>query len=80
MASESEEAMILGGGQIYRDALCLTDRIYLTRVDAEVPGDTFFPELDPTDWREIDRWEHPADERNDFACTFLTLDRVSPST
>lgn len=48
------EIMIIGGAQIYRAALPLADRIYRTRVDVEVAGDTVFPELDPTAWRVIE--------------------------
>jgi len=76
-AGDVEEVMILGGGQLYKVALPMTDRIYLTQVDAEVAGDTRFPELDWSEWNEVSRWEHPADEKNDHACTFLVLEKKS---
>ena len=75
MAAAADEVMVLGGGRLYADALPITDRIYLTRVDAEVEGDTRFPDLDMGEWQEVDRWTHPADEKNDFPCTFLILER-----
>src|SRR5262249_27993056 len=45
------EAFVIGGGQIYQDALSMANRIYLTQVHAQVGADTFFPELDPGQWR-----------------------------
>lgn len=49
----SEEVMVIGGAEIYRHALPLADRIYLTRVEAEINGDAFFPELPATTWKLI---------------------------
>jgi dihydrofolate reductase len=69
------EVMIIGGGAMYAAFLPRADRIYLTRVDADVAGDTRFPVLDPAEWREIDREERPADAHNAYACEFLVLDR-----
>ncbi|MBK9275678.1 MAG: dihydrofolate reductase [Flavobacteriales bacterium] len=71
-----QEAFLIGGGQLYREALAkeLVDRIYLTRVHAELDGDTHFPPLGPG-WREVWREEHPADERHAHAFTFLRLER-----
>lgn len=74
-AGEVEEVMILGGAQIYHEILPVTDRMYLTRVEAEVEGDAFFPKFDLSDWEEVDRRSHPADEKNDHPCTFLVYDR-----
>lgn len=51
-ADGAAEIMIIGGGDLYRAALPLVQRIYLTRVHETVDGDTVFPELDPADWRE----------------------------
>lgn len=71
-----QEAFLIGGGQLYREALAkeMVDRIYLTRVHAELDGDTHFPPLGPG-WREVGREEHPADERHAHAFTFLLLER-----
>jgi dihydrofolate reductase len=62
-----DEAFIGGGEAVYREALPLADRIYLTYVDAEVDTDTHFPEFDETEWESMTLLEHPADERNDYA-------------
>ncbi len=72
------EVFIIGGGQIYREALekQLVQRLYLTRVHTHVEGDTRFPEVAPQQWREVAREEHPADERHAYAFTFLTLERI----
>ncbi len=76
-ASGETEAFVIGGGQIYREALQqgLVDRLYLTLVHANVEGDTHFPLLDPADWTEHSREHHPADERHTHAFSFVVLQR-----
>lgn len=71
------ELMVIGGEQVYRLFLELVTRVELTLVHANVPGDTFFPEL-PSSWREVARRERPADEKNPHDLTFLTLERDGP--
>lgn len=70
------ELMVIGGGEIYRQTLPLADRLYLTRVHAQVEGDAWFPAFDPAAFVEIAREDHPADERHAHAYSFLTLERV----
>jgi dihydrofolate reductase len=70
-----DEAFVAGGGAIYRDALPRADRLYLTWVRAEVTGDTFFPAVDPGEWREVAREEVAADDRNPHATTFTVFER-----
>ena len=48
---------MIGGGQVYEQALDQSDRIYLTEIDAEIEGDTFFPELNDS-WKEVKRENH----------------------
>ncbi|MBP6641747.1 MAG: dihydrofolate reductase [Flavobacteriales bacterium] len=69
------EVFIIGGGQIYKEALEkeLVDRIYLTEVEADVEGDTTFPALDSRQWKEVSNELHPADERHEFAFRFVVL-------
>ena len=69
------EAMIIGGAEIYLQALPMADRVYLTRVHAHIDGDVFFPKLSPREWSEVARQDHPADERHAYAFSFLTLER-----
>ncbi len=71
-----EEVCVIGGGEIYRAALPAADIVYLTEVHTTVPdGDTFFPALPPTTWREETRCRHAPDEKNPLAYSFVTLRR-----
>ena len=56
--------MLIGGAELYAQTLALSDRLYLTEVDAAPDGDAFFPALDPADWRETAAEPHPADARH----------------
>ena len=69
------EIMIIGGAQLYAEALPHAQRIYLTRIDADFDGDAWFPALDATVWRECQCEEHPPDERNPHPYSFLVLER-----
>ncbi len=53
--AQGEEKFVIGGGEIYRQALPLCDRLYLTKVEQSPEGDTFFPEIDSSEWRECAR-------------------------
>ena len=75
LAGDAPEIIIFGGSRVFVDFLPRADRIYLTEVDADVGGDTFFPPLDPSDWEVVEAVEHPADERHPYDFSFLTLDR-----
>jgi len=75
VAGEPELANI-GGAEVLRQSLARTHRFYLTRVHVTLEGDTFLPELPATEWREVEREERPADERNPYAMSFITLDRI----
>ena len=76
ISASDPEVFIAGGAEIFRAALPIAHRMHLTRVHAEVEGDVYFPDVDWTQWREVDREMHAADEKNDFACTFFTYDRT----
>ena len=71
----ANEAFVIGGAQLYAQALREADRIYLTDIAGEVAGDTLFPALVPGEWRESLLGEHPADEKNPHALRFLLLER-----
>jgi dihydrofolate reductase len=73
--SEEDEAFIIGGGEIFRLALPLADRIYLTQVYARLDCDTFFPDLDLGGWQISEESYQPADEKNQFASTYRVLIR-----
>lgn len=72
---EDETLFILGGAVLYAAALPIADRLDLTCVDAEVDGDTRFPDFDASEWREVERDEHPADAENAYAFTVRVLER-----
>nr|AIA16758.1 Dihydrofolate reductase [uncultured bacterium]AIA16790.1 Dihydrofolate reductase [uncultured bacterium] len=69
-----ERICIIGGGQIFQQALPLTDTIYITYVDAEPEGDIYF-NINVDDWREISREDHMADEKNPSNYSFVQLVR-----
>ncbi len=75
-AGEVPEVMIIGGAEIYRLALPLAERLVLTRVHASVRGDTYFPPIEPTNWRLVSSEQYPADEKHAYSMTFEDLERV----
>lgn len=76
MAGDVDEVMVIGGANLYAQALPLASRLYLTLVDTDVDGDALFPAYAPADWRELERETHTADGRNPFDYVFLTLVRA----
>jgi dihydrofolate reductase len=66
VVAESDEAMIIGGGELYRQALPLAKKMILTRVDCEPEADTWFPEWEKSEWRIISSRSEPAYERNQY--------------
>lgn len=74
-AGSVPEIVVIGGAEIYRLLLPWVDTIHLTRIHAAIPGDTFFPELDPAEWREKLVAHHPADERHAHGFSFIELNR-----
>jgi dihydrofolate reductase len=71
-----DEAFVIGGAEIYRQALGVADRMILTRIDGEFEADTWFPEYDRSAWRESSREEHAADEKNKWGYAFVEMVRV----
>ena len=69
------EIMVVGGAAIYRHMLPLADRMYLTLVHQSVAGDARFPQWDPAQWRETGREDFPADDKNPYSFSFVTLER-----
>ena len=76
-AADAAELVVIGGAEIYRLVMPFARRIYLTHVQADVPGDTYFPDFDPTQWVDVACDERAADEKNAYPVTFLTLERRS---
>jgi dihydrofolate reductase len=69
------ELMVIGGADLYRQALSHARRLYLTQVQAREQGDTWFPDFSSAGFRETSREDHAADERHAYAYSFLTLER-----
>lgn len=76
-AGDVPEVMIIGGGNIYRQFLPLADTIYLTRVDTDLDGDTFFPELDMTQWTVAREEAFPQSGRAAPGFSIDVLERIS---
>lgn len=74
-AEGADEICILGGGEVYRQALPVADRLYVTHVLADIDGDTTFPALDRSVWREISSQDHPAGEKDSHATRYAVYDR-----
>ena len=74
-AADADEIMIGGGAQLYEALLPQASRLYLTLVDSAFEGDTYFPELDMSRWRERYRQDHKSDERHRHRFTWLILER-----
>lgn len=75
--AEGDEVMIIGGGELYRQALPIADRMVLTLVDCEPQADTFFPEWNEHDWQEVSRQSKAADAQNPYACEIIELRRIA---
>lgn len=75
--AEGEELMIIGGSEIYEQFLPYADKLLLTEVETEiVGGDAQFPSFDPKEWRRIVGERKEPDERNAYAFTFVTHERI----
>ena len=70
-----EEVMVMGGGRVYEQFLPKANRLYLTHIDAEVEGDTHFPDYEPDDWESTFSEFHDADEQNSHGYCFEILER-----
>lgn len=75
LCKEEKEIFIIGGAEIFREALPIVNRIELTRIHQNFEGDTFFPKIDQQTWRETKRDDFQPDEKNRFSYSFITLTR-----
>ncbi|MAF96768.1 MAG: dihydrofolate reductase [Rhodospirillaceae bacterium] len=71
-----EEIFVIGGAEIYGQVLAQAQRIYMTEVHRELPGDTFFPELAEGEWKETDRQDRDPETPGGPAYSFVILDRM----
>jgi dihydrofolate reductase len=76
LGQNDHEIFIIGGAEIYRQAIHLADRIYLTIIHHDFQGDTFLFDIDDTLWRETSRMDYAPDEKNVWPYSFITLERA----
>ena len=76
VCADDAEIFVIGGAEIYRQAISFADRIYLTKIDADISGDTHFPEFDSNSWLETERISHAPDEKNAYSYHFVVHDRI----
>ena len=77
LMSESDEVMIIGGGQLYALALPLARRMVLTLIDIEPEADTWFPEWDDQKWSQTSETKYPANDSNPLAYRIIELSRTT---
>lgn len=74
-AKSDSQPFIIGGGEIYKQALLFADKIELTRVHHEFEADTFFPKIDMSVWKETENVLHEKDDKHNYAYSFITYER-----
>lgn len=79
IAAADPEVFVIGGAQIYELALPRADRLYVTHVEADVEGDTYFPAYDLGQWRLLEETAHAADTKNEYPHRYCIYDRILPS-
>ncbi len=70
------EVMICGGASVYKQFLPMAQKLYLTYIHQAFEGDTFFPEFNMSEWKEVSREDHQPDEKNKYSYSFVILERV----
>lgn len=76
MVKDEKEVMICGGASVYKQFLPLARRLYLTFVHSSFEGDTYFPEFDISEWKEVKRIDNQPDEKNIYPYSFVVLERL----
>jgi dihydrofolate reductase len=74
--NDVEEVVVMGGASLYQQFLPQANKLHLTLVHARLDGDTWFPEWDKNEWREISREDHPADDKNNYPYSFISYQRI----
>lgn len=76
IAKLSGDVYVIGGAELYRATFHMADTLYITEVLAEISGDTYFPVVKPSEWREVAREHHDKDERHFAAFDFVQYERI----
>ena len=74
-ARDSDEVIIIGGGEIYKEFLSRVNRLYITHVDLHIDGDAFFPKVDYLDWQVMSREDFPVNKDREIGFCFEVLER-----
>jgi len=72
---DADEVMVMGGASLYEQFLPRANKLYLTQVHADLEGDTWFPEWNKSEWLEVEREDHKADEKNQFDYSFVVYEK-----
>lgn len=76
VTQSNAEVMVIGGAKLFEQMLPRATRIYLTEIHQDIPGDTYFPELNRAAWRETQRIDCAPDEKNPYAYSFVVLEKA----
>ncbi len=74
--AQGDEVFVIGGAQVYAEAMPRADRLYITHVQGSFEADTFFPEIPMSEWKVMQQEEVPADEKNNYATTFVMYEKI----
>jgi dihydrofolate reductase len=76
LVPNSDDVFVIGGGELFAQALPQADRLFLTEIDADFEGDALFPQFNRADWREMSRVTHAAEGGRPFAYSFVVYERL----
>lgn len=76
LCKNEDEVFIIGGSQIFEQALSISDTLYLTQIHHNFDSDTFFPEINPEHWLETEKIDHHPDEKNLYSYSFIKYRKV----
>lgn len=76
-AAGEGEVMVVGGAILYRQLIAKANRIYLTEIDTTFDGDTYFPNINKANWREVKRRWYEPDSKNQYRYAFVILERIA---
>lgn len=74
--NNEHEVFIIGGSEIYNQGLSSANKLYLTEIDADIEGDTYFPNFNISEWQELSRIHHSIDERHKYAFDFVVYEKI----
>jgi dihydrofolate reductase len=75
-SNNEQEVFIIGGSEIYSQGLALATKLYLTEIQAEIEGDTYFPTFNKSHWKEVSRVHHTTDDRHKYAFDFVVYEKI----